>query len=230
MLGRESGPLPQFGTVEYQPEPGDDRCKTCDRSIVGQYYRVNGAIACVICAEKVSGLLPRDTHGAFGRGLLFAIGGAILGLILYSAVSIMTGLEIGYVSLAVGYIVGRAFMTGSWGIGGKRYQVAAALLTYAAVSMSAVPISLYHTSQSPAAQTEGGETRNVPSDRPSPDSPTGLITALLYLGAIGLVSPFLELAEPLRGLIGLVILFVGMQIAWKKTAGVKISILGPFKA
>jgi hypothetical protein len=49
--------------------------------------------------------------------------------------------------------------------------------------------------------------------------------ALLVLG---LASPFLELASPLHGLIGLVILFVGLQIAWKLTAGKKVDILGPF--
>ena len=36
-------------------------------------------------------------------------GGATIGLILYSAFGIITGLEVGYLSLAVGFIVGKAF-------------------------------------------------------------------------------------------------------------------------
>ena len=47
---------------------------------------------------------PPDSHALFVRGLLFGVGGALLGLILYATVIISTHLEIGYVSLAVGYI------------------------------------------------------------------------------------------------------------------------------
>jgi hypothetical protein len=46
---------------------------------------------------------------------------------------------------------------------------------------------------------------------------------------MGLASPFLELQDPMHGLIGLVILFVGIQIAWKLTAGPPIpEITGPY--
>jgi predicted outer membrane lipoprotein len=57
--------------------------------------------------------------------MIFGVGGAILGLILYSAFGIITGLEIGYLPLAVGYIVGKAVGMGSGGVGGRRYQIAA---------------------------------------------------------------------------------------------------------
>ena len=57
----------------------------------------------------------------------------------------------------------------------------------------------------------------------------GLGAALLQLTFIGLASPFLELQDPLHGLIGLVILFVGIRIAWKIAAGTETQILGPFE-
>jgi hypothetical protein len=38
------------------------------------------------------------------------------------------------------------------------------------------------------------------------------------------------LAPETSGLIGLVILYVGVQIAWKTTAGSKILVMGPFNA
>jgi hypothetical protein len=47
---------------------------------------------------------------------------------------------------------------------------------------------------------------------------------------IGLASPFLELQDPLHGMIGLVILFVGIRIAWQLAQGTSIQILGPFKS
>jgi hypothetical protein len=40
----------------------------------------------------------------------------------------------------------------------------------------------------------------------------------------------MELADPLHGLIGLVILFVGIRIAWQLTAGKPVNIVGPLNA
>jgi hypothetical protein len=46
---------------------------------------------------------------------------------------------------------------------------------------------------------------------------------------IGLASPFLELQESFGGIIGLVILFVGIRIAWRITAAKLPEISGPFQ-
>jgi len=142
MSAPDSQPTPQFGKAEYLGEPGSDRCTVCSQPVVHEYYRVNGVMTCPSCASNAQSALPKDTHGAFVRALLFGGGGALLGLILYSTFGIITGLVIGYLSLAVGYLVGKSMMMGSKGIGGRRYQIAAVLLTYAAVSMSAIPISI----------------------------------------------------------------------------------------
>src|SRR5207249_5933947 len=58
----------------------------------------------------------------------------------------------------------------------------------------------------------------------------GLAKALGLLVLVGLASPFLALQNPLNGALGLLILFIGMNIAWRLTAGPKIDILGPFTA
>jgi hypothetical protein len=134
--------VPQFGTAEYARKPGAETCQSCGAGISDQYFRVNGALACPICANQAQAKMPKDTHTAFVRGLTFGIGGAIVGLIVYAAFGILTGLVIGYVSLAVGWIVGKAIKKGSNGIGGMRYQIAAALLTYSAVSLAAVPMGI----------------------------------------------------------------------------------------
>lgn len=124
---------------------------------------MNGATACPTCVERVKQEMPQDSPAAFSRALLFGISGAILGLILYAAFTIVTGWIIGYVSLAVGYIVGKAIRMGSGGIGGRRYQIAAAVLTYAAVSMAAVPIGV---SQAVKARKAAPERRSNPCNRP----------------------------------------------------------------
>ena len=100
-----NNPTPQFGTAEYVESPGADRAE-----------------------------LAKDTHAAYVRAIVFGIGAAILGMILYATFEIQTGIVIGYAALAVGWLVGKAMITGSNGVGGRRYQIAAVLLTYAAVS------------------------------------------------------------------------------------------------
>ena len=88
--------VPQFGIAEYPSAPGTDTCMSCRQPAVGSYYRVNGALACARCKEQLEAQLPKDSHAAFVRGLMFGVGGAILGLILYSVFGIVTGIEIGY--------------------------------------------------------------------------------------------------------------------------------------
>jgi len=72
----------------------------------------------------------------------------------------------------------------------------------------------------------------APAPEPNPPAgkrPANLGAALVTLALVGLASPFLELRDPFHGLIGLVILFVGMQFAWKITQGIALQIFGPFK-
>lgn len=114
---------------------------------------------------------------------------------LYAGFVILTNIEIGYMSLAVGFIIAKAMMMGSKGIGGRQYQITAALLTYAAVSFSIIPIFRY---VAPGVFS---------------------LMSISDLIQLGLTAPFRDLkADTFRGVIGLVILFVGMNIAWKLTA------------
>ncbi|MGA3093120.1 MAG: hypothetical protein ABSD75_31375 [Terriglobales bacterium] len=145
--GTFDNPSPQFDTAEYADLPGNDPCQFCHQPIAATYYRVNDALACTGCAEKMRGELAKDTHTAYVRGLLFGIGAAVVGMILYATFAITTGIVIGYLSLAVGWMIGTAMMKGSGGIGGKRYQITAAALTYAAVSMAAVPVGIHYAIQ-----------------------------------------------------------------------------------
>jgi len=236
---------PQFGTAEYKGATGGDACRACKQTIMGEYYRVNGVQACAACVGKVKEQMPKDTHAAFVRGMLFGVGGAIAGLIVYSVFGIVTGIVIGYVSLAVGWLVGKAIRAGSKGIGGRRYQIVAVAFTYAAVSMSAIPMGIAQyvkekkskenvvvttPQENPnSSATPGDQTRSTaaPAEPKKAMSVGAAVGALLFAG---LASPFLELGDEPGGIIGLVILFVGMNIAWKLTAAPKLDIVGPFKA
>lgn len=203
-----SNSTPQFSTVEYAT-PQSDRCQWCQQPVGATYYRVNGAVACPSCAEKMRGE-PAVDHTAFVRALTFGIGAAVVGLIGYALVAILLqGWVISYMSIGVGWIIGTAMMKGSNGAGGRRYQIVAALLTYAAVSMAAIPIWIHFAH------------RDV--------TLSFVVNRLGRLMVLGLASPFTELAGNLFwGLMGLLILFFGMRIAWKMTAGRELGISGPF--
>jgi hypothetical protein len=264
MLDTTGKAAPQFGTAEYAGGTGAERCKTCGQSLGSQYYRVNGAVTCNYCGEQAVARKPLDSHQIFVRGLLFGIGGAVLGLILYAGFGIITGLMLGYISLAVGYIVGKAIMKGTNGIGGRRYQIAAVALTYAAVSLSAIPIGISQiikhkneqrhnlrahattpaaTQASPTPYADGSDrsasnasaaASDDPQDEPQDETevrtkpPMSLSAAIGALLFAGLASPFLELQDSIHGIIGLVILFVGLRIAWQLTAEKPLDVLGPF--
>jgi len=236
-------PTPQFGTAEYIGSPGGDHCRYCHQPISGTYYRINDGMTCPACADTARRELARDTHATYIRALLFGIGAAIAGLILYATFAIVTGIVIGYVSLAVGWMIGKAMIKGSNGVGGRRYQITAVLLTYAAVSMAAVPIWIHYANQhqqqraqqqhlqDEQRQLESGSSQQASPEPSKPRLSLGPWLARVTL--LGLASPLVEVWEggPSFGwMIGLVILFVGMRFAWRLTAGLPLQIYGPFQS
>ena len=243
-----SNPTPQFATAEYAGK--DDVCTSCKQAMSGAYYRINGSLACEHCTTQLATQLPKDSHAAFVRALTFGMGAAIAGLTGYAAFGIITGIRIGYISLAVGWLVGKAMRTGSRGIGGLRYQVAAAAFTYAAVALAAIPVYFSQISKDQAtrppqvktapanpgapaddAETDGAEpSRGTSTPAPEAKARMNSFKALGLLTLLALASPFLELQDPFHGAIGLVILFVGMRFAWQQTGAPKIDVVGPFES
>lgn len=247
--GEGTKTTPQFETVEFQSKPDANACFVCHQPISGSYYRINSRMACAACTERLRTSVPKDSHAAFVRATIFGVGAAIVGLALYALVGITTGLVIGYVSLAVGWMVGTAMMKGSGGLGGRRYQIVALLLTYAAVSLAAIPIAIAQFNKAKKAtqaqiqeSTPENQAGQQPTDNGSSDGLSAnaegttrarrpsAASAIGYLAILGLASPFLELAsDPFHGLIGLVILLIGVRIAWRMTRGrPALAFDGPF--
>ena len=265
-----------------------EACSYCGHPAGKWYFRVNGAMSCMSCAQAAKNAVSKDTGATFLRSLLFGAGAAVLGLVLYTASGILIGVVAGYLSLGVGYLVGKAMMMGSRGVGSRRYQVTAVLFTYAAVTLSAVPISVgYQIRHEPAAlrqmpwqmsgdrgeramraadadrqlQQEFGNSAARPlPPRPGAAKPAGgpgsrtadsatsksdiaehgrvptsvpprrnLAAAVGYVMLIGLASPLLQLQDPVHGIIGLVVLLVGICIAWRLTEAKPAEIVGPFE-
>jgi hypothetical protein len=201
---------PQFSTAEYAQQPTTERCRLCGTPLATEYYRVRGQTACASCAAAAqSGQSNPSGNAAFTRALLFGIGAAVVGLIGYSAFTIATSLYVGYVALGVGYIVAKAMKAGSGGLGGRPYQIAAVILTYLAIALAEIPIALWQFRA------------RIPSGH--------LLAVAIRLLPIGVTSPIRDMRSPVHGLINLVILFVGLQIAWRGTAGASATVEGPFR-
>ena len=141
-----------------------------------------------------------NQSAAFPRAILFGLAAAIVGSLLYAAFTIATHIEIGYVALGVGYLIGKAMMVGSQQQGGRLYQVASAVLTYLAVSMTAVTKILW------GAHQGGMKLDHLPTP------------LLLVLAEYGVASPFLRLRSGLGGFISLFILFIALRAAWRLTS------------
>lgn len=246
---------PQFAKAEYAHIPGTELCKLCGTTLSGEYYRVNGMMACGKCAGEAKAGQPQDSHVAFARAALFGVGGALVGLALYATVEIVTNFTIGYLALAVGWLVATAMMKGSKGIGGVRYQVVAVVLTYFAISMSAIPVWISYAfehrhdkqaqTQSVDSGTQSGDASAQANAEPDTNGtaadesqkqtngakqtrPSSFGHAIALLVLMGIASPFLELASPGSGIIGLVILFVGLSIAFRLTKAKPLDVDGPY--
>jgi len=201
------------GLVDRAPSPiaplatpqsgGIQLCESCKTVIVGPPYTVSSKMMCKGCAAKAYATnagAATDGHAAYVRGILYGVGAALAGLVLYATFTIVTHFYLGYIALAVGWMVGKAIITGSNGVGGPRYQIAAGVLTYAAISLASIPIGIAGLLNSQAGA-------NV-----------NWVAAAPRLLMLGIASPFLDLQTGFSGIIGLVILFVGLRIAIRLTA------------
>jgi len=195
-------------------------CTVCGRVIEGRHALIRSKVACVSCAARdrdsamragspspavrshaaanpASVSLAAEENSGYPRALLFGAGAALVGLAFYASFTIITHFYIGYVALAVGWMVGQAMMKGSGGVGGTRYQITAVALTYAAISLASIPIHI-------ARALSAGVTIDWAS-----------LSGSLLIGAIA--GPFLRLQTGAYGVIGLVILFVGLRVAFRLT-------------
>jgi hypothetical protein len=179
------------------------------------------------------------TH--FGRGLLFGIGAALAGSILWALVSAVTGMQFALLSIVIGIMVGKAVTYGARGCRGRRYQIAAVLLTYGAITTSYIPqyiseIAGMRTRKAKAAAKSDSGHLPAPSATQNPTTPAKPISVLSYfifavlLVALSLIAPFIGVSAGFSGILNLVIIFIGLSRAWLYTKPDNAPILGPYPA
>ena len=238
--------MTSFDRARYAGDPPPaDACAFCTRALSGSYYRVGQHLACEPCAQRAESLVPPDSHKAYSRAVLFGVGAAIVGCIGYALFQILSGIVLGYLAIGVGYLVGWTMKKGSGGLGGRRYQITAALLTYAAVAVAFVPIAMHEmavhrrgVSQPATQQAQANDAQAAQSDaakatgKPASAQKVGFggfLLAVLMLLGVGLISPFLMLSTSIaHGVLNLFIIYLGVQFAWKAMVSPRIVVDGPF--
>ena len=131
-----------------------DQCAYCHHGITAEYYRVAGHLACPVCAARAQSLVPPNSHKVFVRSLSYGVAAAIVGCVAYALFVILSGWTLGWAAIGVGYLVGWAMKRGAGEHGGRRFQVSAALLTYAAVAVAFIPVQLHEIGKHRAVQQD----------------------------------------------------------------------------
>jgi hypothetical protein len=200
--------LPSFERAEYGAGSGvcAEQCVRCRQRFTDRFFLLNGQPLCELCANAAVLAPAEGGDAAFLKAILVGLVAAVVGCVVYAVVEVLTGWTIGYVALAVGWLVGKGMKLASEGRGGRRYQVVAAGLTYCSVSFANLLVILHALR---GRQIVVGE------------------RFVMLAAKYGLMSPFVDLRTGVSGIIGLFILFIGIRAAWALTAGSEYRITGP---
>jgi hypothetical protein len=220
-------------TIDNTQSGIGQRCVACKQPIASTYYHAQGQVVCPFCAERIQSGQQAAPPLSLARGVLYGLGAALGGSILYATVSIVTGIQIGLMAIVVGFMVGKAIRHASNGLGGRAQQILAIVLTYFAITTSYIPVVVYHNLKNPKqlAQSQGQNRGTVSTPNTGAKAGAGasfgrLFLLLLMLAAI---APFLMLKSGASGLISLFIIFIGLKRAWALTGKSEILVMGPYE-
>jgi len=210
----------QFHRAEFE-DPNAKKCALCKSVMNDSYYQVGGHNVCPACAARFEAANREGNHAQLMRATLFGLGGAAAGWALYAAVAMATGIEFSLLAIACGWLVGRAMRKGSGGAGGRKFQIVAVLLSYAAISTSYVaPLVVSIARSNPGTMANRGPD-GLDMNRAS------LVRSVARVALLCLAAPFLNIASG-SGILGAVIIVIGLLQAWRAMAVSKAVIVGPY--
>ena len=128
----------QFHEAEYASEAATTTtCAACGRPIDSIYFEANGQIVCEQCRDSIrSAGAAGSAPARFLRASTFGAVAGAAGFAIYYAVMKFAHMEIGLISILVGFMVGSAVRAGSRNKGGAGYQLLAVFLAYTAIGAS----------------------------------------------------------------------------------------------
>jgi hypothetical protein len=232
-------------------------CDLCKRPVGAEYWQCLGKVLCASCREVFARTAADSKRAAtFGRAALLA-GVVALGCGIGYAVFVGVGeRHFALVTIGIGWAIGRSIQRITRGFGSRKHQVLAVILTYFASSMGYLPAvfkgiqSMAHHAQdtsgvgAPVGHDDPSHdgSLDTPTQPPAPAAPgndappkrgAGASVAIVSVFVVGLMlaAPFLEISggSGFSGVLGLLILFFGMQTAWRVSKGVDAVITGPYR-
>lgn len=245
----------QFDKAEFESAVPMLRCTACGADLNKSHFSVNAEKHCGDCADKIKiALNRRISVRDILKSLLFGFGASIVGFVIYFAILKITGYEIGLIAILVGFLVGKAVMTGSGNRGGIVFGIMAVCLTYLSIVSTYVPLLVEEirkneaqaaalktsvngvgvpgTIHVPDAENSGtirppasGTEAKAPQAQ-QPSSSGEAFIALLTLFGVILAVPFLAGAS---NIIGLIIIAFALFEAWRQTKKREVLITGPFE-
>ena len=225
----------QFQTAEFAGR----KCTVCNSVIGDAYYQIQGRDACPTCAQvRLTSQNATDSGGKMLKALLWGGGAAVLGSAAYAAVAMM-GVQLAILSIGIGWLVGTAIKKGTEGHTSRKYQVIAVVLTYLAIATSYIPVVVVQLSKKHAQVA----VKNKPGAAPAIDADSQLaqpkrttalggspVLALAMAAGLVLALPLLDAFGSMPGgLLTLLIVFFGLQQAWKQTAPDVALVAGPYQ-
>ena len=210
-------------------------CTFCKSAIGDTYYQIQGRDACATCAHaRTAAQTATDSGGKMMKALLWGGGAAIAGSLAFAFVAYL-GFQLAILSIGIGWLVGTAIKKGTQGHTSRKYQIIAVLLTYLAIATSYVPLVIAQVITHKGEKDKDGKTvPAAPAAEPEAKvrpAATGGSPGLALLMALGLilVLPFVDAFSSMPGgLLTLLIVFFGLQQAWKQTAPDDALIAGPY--
>lgn len=219
-------------------------CANCNSPLGEQYWQWQTRSVCGKCRGQIAEMLERSrSPQAFGRAVVLG-GLAALGCgIAYAIFVAVTKFQLALLTIGIAFVIARVMRRCSSGVGGRKYQILAVVLTYAASAMgyapavysefagqaskttakAAPPSAATNTDQSRAAAAPASATQA----RKSPLGAGALMLGLGVLLAITLAAPFLAATH---APIGLLIVGFGLWEAWKLSRGLPLTLDGPYRA
>jgi hypothetical protein len=249
----------QFDQAEFETSAAErPTCVICKLPISEEYYEINGKLMCPLCRHG----FEASFHGGprlarFLRATVFGTVTAIVGAAIYYASVRITNLNMGIVSILVGFMVGSVVRKGSGNRGGNVYQLLAVFLTYSSIVAMQVPFlieAIQHLPRQPvpqkapagkpdpaeakgqapgqaAANDQAGQPGAQPGGpRPGPQAPGAALSGLL-LALVMMVG--ILYAMPLQiamnaPISGLIYAFALWE-AWKINRPIQLVFNGPFR-
>jgi hypothetical protein len=191
---------------------------------------LNGRVFCTACRAKVEQAIDRVRQsGSLSRAALYGLGAAILGSLIYYAVSAATGYEFGLIAVVVGLMVGKAVRKGSGSLGGKKYQALAMLLTYFSISSTYVPplTKAFYAAAAKHEKIEASAPAQSPVGTDTPRRKVQLAVVPFY-GVMFMLALAAPVLGGFRNILGTIIMGIGLWEAWKFNRRVDVKFTGPF--